>query len=209
MFSKIPPRQILLLLLMLLIGAALAKRYLTFVALPTSGRIAERTRILESRRGDLKVAQRAYELRQAEIGGLQQLAESYWLASGQRSAIDQEINREFGKIIRKAQLPASHRIDVQRNKLPGVNHIQEVQIRLELRGISMKETARLLAEVHRYGRKLTWSYCRLEPDNPRTPKTVNLSAKLRALVIDPEASDFLLSGGLPAATAAAKTGAMP
>jgi len=188
--SKINRRQLVLLALMLVIGFFFVRRYVTF-ALPTTPLIDERLLKLQSLRGDLQVARKQAEDRLQEIKALQSLAEPYWVPTGQRALVDQEINKEFGKLLRQAQLPANHKIDLQRNKLPGVNHIQEVQIRLELRGISMREVSRLLQEVHKYGDKLSWSYCRIEPDNPRTPKNVNLSARLRALVLGNEGEDYL------------------
>lgn len=187
---KINRRQLILLAMMLVIGFFFVKRYVTF-ALPTAGMLQERQQQLQSLRSDLKVARKEADHRLQEIKALQSLAEPYWFASGQRALVDQEINKEFGKLLRLAQLPANQKVDLQRNKLPGINHIQEVQIRLELRGVSMKEVSRLLHEVHKYGAKLSWSYCRIEPDNPRTPKNVNLSGRLRALVLGNEAVDYL------------------
>jgi len=188
--SKINRRQLVLLTMMLVIGFFFVRRYVTF-ALPTTPLIDERLLQLQSLRGDLQVARKQADDRLQEIKALQTLAEPYWIPAGQRALVDQEINKEFGKLLRQAQLPANQKIDLQRNKLPGVNHIQEVQIRLELRGVSMREVSRLLQEVHKYGDKLSWSYCRIEPDNPRTPKNVNLSARLRALVLGNEAADYL------------------
>ena len=193
--SKINRRQLILLAMMLVIGFFFAKRYVNF-ALPTTALLDERLLKLQSLRGDLQVARKQADDRLQEIKALQSLAEPYWFASGQRALVDQEINKEFGKLLRQAQLPANQKVDLQRNKLPGVNHIQEVQIRLELRGVSMKEVSRLLQEVHKYGEKLSWSYCRIEPDNPRTPKNVNLSARLRALVLGNEAADYLNQGAV-------------
>ncbi len=195
---KINRRKLILLAMMLVIGFFFVKRYVHF-ALPTAGLLQERQQQLQSLRSDLKVARKQADDRLREIKALQSLAEPYWFASGQRALVDQEINKEFGKLLRQAQLPANQKVDLQRNKLPGVNHIQEVQIRLELRGVSMREVSRLLQEVHKYGDKLSWSYCRIEPDNPRTPKNVNLSARLRALVLGNEAADYLnqSQGGEP------------
>lgn len=188
--SKINRRQLVLLAMMLVIGFFFSKRYMNF-DLPTAALLQSRQQQLLSLRSDLKVARKEADDRLQEIKSLQSLADPYWFTSGQRALIDQEINKEFGKLLRLAQLPANQKIDLQRNKLPGVNHIQEVQIRIELRGISMREISRLLQEVHKYGEKLSWSYCRLEPDNPRTPKNVNFSARLRALVLGNEAADYL------------------
>jgi hypothetical protein len=190
LLAKINRRQLVLLLLMLFIGFFFVRRFISF-SLPTSALLEERVQELQSLRSDLLVARKQSSERQEELQALQSLAEPYWFASGQRALVDQEINKEFGKLLRQAQLPATQKIDLQRNKLPGLSHIQEVQIRLELRGVSMREVSRLLQEVHGYGDKLNWSYCRIEPDNPRLPKNVNLSARLRALVLGSEAVDFL------------------
>ena len=190
LLAKINRRQLVLLLLMLFIGFFFVRRFISF-SLPTSALLEERVQELQSLRSDLLVARKQSSERQEELQALQSLAEPYWFASGQRALVDQEINKEFGKLLRQAQLPATQKIDLQRNKLPGLSHIQEVQIRLELRGVSMREVSRLLQEVHGYGDKLNWNYCRIEPDNPRQPKNVNLSARLRALVLGSEAVDFL------------------
>ncbi|MDD3696285.1 MAG: hypothetical protein PHG44_10015 [Lentisphaeria bacterium] len=190
LLAKINRRQLVLLLLMLFIGFFFVRRFISF-SLPTSALLEQRVQELQSLRSDLLVARKQSSERQEELQALQSLAEPYWFASGQRALVDQEINKEFGKLLRQAQLPATQKIDLQRNKLPGLSHIQEVQIRLELRGVSMREVSRLLQEVHGYGDKLNWSYCRIEPDNPRLPKNVNLSARLRALVLGSEAVDFL------------------
>ncbi len=189
-FPKIPRRQLVLLLLLLCVGFFFFRRYVHFT-LPSNKRIEEKLQALNSLRKDLQLMQKLSEEQLQELSVLQELAAPYWFSSGQRAMVDQEITREFGKILRQAQLPANHKVDVQRNKLPGATQIQEVQIKLDFRGISMQEVSRLFQEVHQYGPKLSWNYCRIEPDNPRTPKNVNLSARLRAMVLNPEAVDYL------------------
>jgi hypothetical protein len=192
MFSKIKinRRQMVLLIAMLIIGFFFVKRYVNF-SLPTASVVDERLQHLNSLRGDLKMAQKQSAERMEEIRSLRTLATPYWFAAGQRALIDQEINKEFAKLLRQAHLPANQKVDLQRNKVHGMNHIQEVIIRLELRGVSMKEVSRFLNEVHKFGDKLSWNYCRIEPDNPRNPKNVNFSARFRALVLNSEAVDYL------------------
>lgn len=198
--TKINRRQLILLLVMLVTSFFFLRRFVSF-SLPTSAVLEERVQELQSLRSDLLVARKQAAERQEALQALQALAKPYWFASGQRALVDQEINKEFGKLLRQAQLPANQKIDLQRSKLPGMTHIQEVRIRLELRGVSMREVSRLLQEVHNCGDKLNWSYCRIEPDNPRQPKNVNLSARLTALVWGSEAVDFLNQA--PAAETAA------
>jgi hypothetical protein len=58
----------------------------------------------------------------------------------------------------------------------------------------MQEMSRLLARLERPSHLLFWSTCNLRPDNVRAPKTVALNATVRALVLTPEASRFLVGG---------------
>jgi hypothetical protein len=187
-------RQTVLLIVMLVIGLLLAKRYLGDWELPTNKHIEEKIQQLNSARNDLKIAQMGSEHRLDELLELQDMSADFWRPSSQRGQVDQEIVREFGKLLRRAQLPANHKIDVQRNKLPGVNYLQEVQIKLDLKGVTMKEITRLLSEIRKNNRKLTWVHCQISPDNPRTPQNVNMNATLRAIVLTSEANDFLQTG---------------
>ncbi|MBP1582992.1 MAG: hypothetical protein J6866_03450 [Victivallales bacterium] len=187
-------RQTVLLIVMLVIGLLLAKRYLGDWELPTSKHIEEKIQQLNSARNDLKIAQMGSEHRLEELLELQEMSSDFWRPSSQRGQVDQEIVREFGKLLRRAQLPANHKIDVQRNKLPGVNYLQEVQIKLDLKGVTMKEITRLLSEIRKNNRKLTWVHCQISPDNPRTPQNVNMNATLRAIVLTNEATEFLQTG---------------
>ena len=109
--SKINRRQLVLLALMLVIGFFFVRRYVTF-ALPTTPLIDERLLKLQSLRGDLQVARKQAEDRLQEIKALQSLAEPYWVPTGQRALVDQEINKEFGKLLRQAQLPEIGRAHV-------------------------------------------------------------------------------------------------
>ncbi len=194
--QNIPRRQIILLAIMVVIGLLLARQYLGFLKLPTRARLEHAVKQLESSRGDLKAATVDDQKRIQELEELRTMSQDFWLSSSQRAPTDQEITREFNKLLRRAQLPANQKVDTQRNKLPGVTNIQEVQIRLDLKNVTMREVGRLLAEVKKYGNRLTWTQCQISPDNPRTPQNVNLSGRLRALVLTTEASDFLLAGQL-------------
>ena len=196
-------RQTILLIVMAIIGLLLVKRYLGDWELPTNKHIQDKISSLNSARNDLKIAQMGSEHRLQDLLDLQDLSADIWRPSSQRGQVDQEIVREFGKLMRRAQLPANHKIDVQRNKLPGVNYLQEVQIKLDLKGVTMKEITRLLSEIRKNNRKLTWVHCQIAPDNPRTPQNVNMNATLRALVLTNEASEFLLTGHAAAPSLAA------
>lgn len=204
--QKIPRRQLILLVIMIIIGLLLCRQYLGVIQLPTMSYIESQVKALESAQNDLKVAEVDEQKRLQELEELRDLSNDFWTSSSQRASTEQEITREFNKLLRRAQLPANQKVDIQRNKLPGVNNLQEVQIKLDLKNVTMREITRLLNEVKTTGNRLTWVQCQISPDNPRTPQNVNFSGKLRALVLTPEASEFLLKGQLPGSAGDGKNG---
>ena len=157
--QNIPRRQIILLAIMVVIGLLLARQYLGFLKLPTRARLERAVKELESSRGDLKAATVDDQKRLQNLEELRAMSKDFWLSSTQRAPTDQEITREFNKLLRRAQLPANQKVDTQRNKLPGVANIQEVQIRLDLKNVTMREVGRLLAEVKKYGNRLILTGC--------------------------------------------------
>lgn len=190
--KKFTFRQMVLVGLMVIIGLLVVRQYAgKLQALPTMNRIGEETKMLHSLDTDLQVMKKQNQEWNSEFADLQELAQPFWVFGAQRGLIEQEVTKEFQKILRAAQV-VPQKVESQRNKLLSFNHIVEVEIRLDLRGVSMQEVSRLLLEVERSRRKLIWSYCRIEPDNPRTPKNVNVSARLKAFALNPESADFLL-----------------
>jgi len=185
-------RQLVLLIIMLIVGIMVVKQYVGSIQIPTTALIKERIAALESARNDLTAARVEERTRLEELEKLRSQAEDFWLSTSQKTGTEQEITRDFNKLLRRAQLPSNQKVDVSWNKLPGANYIQEVQIKLELRGVTMREVTRLLQEIKKAGNKLTWTQCQISPENPRNPQNVNLTGKLRALVISEEASQYLL-----------------
>jgi hypothetical protein len=178
--------------LMIVIGLLVIRQHAGIVKmLPTMSRIDAETANLESMATDLQVMQKQNREWNAEFAALQDLAQPFWVFGTQRALIEQEVTKEFGKILRTAQV-VPQKVESQRNKLPSFNHVVEVEIRLDLRGVSMQEVSRLFQEVEKSRRKLIWSYCKIEPDNPRTPTSVNVSARLKAFALSQESADFLL-----------------
>jgi len=201
-FNKLQPRQIVLCILMLIIGFFFVKQYAGFIEIPTKSMLIKKNLQLKSLQNDLEVAQANALKRQEKMADLQKYAKPYWINdSNSRMMIDQTINKEFSQIVRKAQLPSPPKISISRNKIAGVNYLQLVQIHLEHRNISMKEISRLFIETEKYGKKLIWNYCRIEPDNPSNPNNVNFSAKINTLVLNPDPAEFLNSGQLKNPTA--------
>jgi len=198
--TKMPRRQLVLLSLLVLIALMVARQYMGMVSLPTLGRINEKTQLLESKRTDLMVLQKQQGDWLNELEQLNVQSNSFWTSNTQRTLIEQEVTKEFGKILRSAQV-VPQKVESQRNKLPQYNHVSEVEIVVELRGVSMQELSRLFQEVEKSRRLLVWSYAKIEPDNPREPKAVNASLRLKAFTLTQETTDFLLARQVSASAA--------
>ena len=112
-------RQNLLLAIMAVVCLLVARRYLPAVKLPTAGRVAAQERLLQSLQGDLKVARKVQEDRQASLKALHTLADPFWIPSGPAAKVDQEITAEFNRLARLAQLSSatgSQKVDVNKEK---------------------------------------------------------------------------------------------
>jgi cell division protein FtsB len=190
--EKMPPRQILLLVILALIALLVVRQYLGVISLPTLGKIDEQTQLLGSKRSDLMVLQKEQKNWLKELEQLNAQTNAFWVVSSQRALIEQEVTKEFGKILRAAQV-VPQKVESQRNKMPQYNHVSEVEIIVDLRGVSMQELSRLFQEVEKNRRRLAWSYARIEPDNARDPKSVNATFRLKAFTLAQEATDFLLA----------------
>lgn len=190
--NKIPPRQLVLLLIMVLITILVARQYIGLISLPTMGRIKEQTQLLNSKKTDLMVLRKQESDWLNELAQLQEQSATFWYPSSQRTLIEQDVTKEFGKILRSA-LVVPQKVESQRNKMPQYNCVSEVEIIVELRGVSMQEISRLFQEVEKSRRTLVWSYAKIEPDNPREPKNVNATLRLKAFALSQEAADFLLA----------------
>lgn len=191
---KINKRQALLVIIMVFVGLLVCRQYLPMLQLPTQGRINDKMRELKSLRSDLMVARKSYNDRSALIGEMQQLAEPFWVTAGSVSKVDQEINAEFSKITRQAQVASvtgSQKVDLGREK-PGSN-LQEVTLSVDFKNISMRELSKFFQQMRssRHSSKFRWEYCKLTPDNPRTPKAVNLSLRFKIFALNEGALSFL------------------
>ncbi len=55
----------------------------------------------------------------------------------------------------------------------------------------MKEFARLLREVAAHRRKLIWTYCKIDAENPNAPTTIKVTGRLKAYILTEDASRIL------------------
>lgn len=194
--NKPAKRQAVLLILMGIVGLLVVRQYLPSLQLPTDGLLQERLRELKSLQGDLGVARKQYGERMEYVQQLKTLCEPYWITAP-NGRLDQEINAEFSRLTRLAQLSATQRVDIARDRTS--SSLQEVTVTLEFKGISMRELAGFFRQVNtgRNAGKLRWDYARIAPDNPRTPRGVNCTLRFKVFALNEEARVFIDSVTAP------------
>lgn len=201
-------RQILLVAIMVIVTLLALKQYLPMIQLPTAKRVQEKQNELKSLQSDMKVAKKTYQLRLEEIQALQGLAAPFWVPANAASKVDQEISSEFNRITRMAQLTTaagSQKVDIGREK--NGSCLQEVTLSVDFKNVTMKDLTRFFTQMRTNpnGKKFRWEYCKVSPDNPRTPNAANMSARFKILVLNNDAMTFLGLRDTPATAAANNT----
>lgn len=217
---KAKTRQTLLIVVMVVVCLLVLRKYLPAIQLPTAARVAQKQRELKSMQSDLLVARKTRLDKLAETKSMQSLAEPFWVPSSPAAKVDQEISAEFNRITRMAQLTTatgSQKVDV--NKEKNGSCLQEVILSVDFKNVSMRDLARFFLQLRTApnGKKFRWDYCKIQPDNPRTPSAVNLSARFRVLVLNNDAMTLMgfvqpteaAAASAPAATPAAGKGVKP
>ncbi len=192
--NKERTQKILLGLLMVILLLVVARQYLPSVQLPTEKRLQQKLLELKSVRGDLGVARKTLDLRREEAQAIQGLTNSFWIPGEGAAKLDQEVNSEFNRVMRLAQIAGvagTQKVDLGREK-PG-SFLQEVTVSIDYRNISMQDLSRLFGQLRsdRQKGRFRWEYCKISPDNPRTPKAVNVSLRLKVLALNEDALNFL------------------
>ncbi|GEM_PF-1576988 len=198
-------RQTILIILMVFVCLLVLKRYLPMIQLPTAGRVEQKQRELKSLQNDLLVARKTYQERLASIQSMQTLAEPFWIPSSAAAKVDQEVSAEFNRITRLSQLSTAtgtQKVDV--NKEKNGSCLQEVVLSADFKNVSMHDLSRFFSQMRSsaMGRKFRWDYCKISPDNAKSPTSVNMSARFKVLVLNNDAMAFLgLNKGAPAPAA--------
>ena len=187
-------RQTLLIAAMVICGFFCVKQYLPMIQLPTANRVAQKQRELKSLQNDLMVEKKTYQDRADAIQAMQSLTGPFWIPSSPSAKVDQEILAEFNRITRLAQLSTaanSQKIDVAREK--NGSSFQEVTLSVDFKNVSMRDLTRFFTQLRTSpkGEKFRWEYCKINPDNPRTPNAANMSARFKILVLNNDAMAFL------------------
>ncbi len=197
-------RRYLLLAVLVIVGLFFVRQYLPMIELPTKGRIEEEQQRLQSKMSDLAVQQKMKADWENELVQLRGKASLFWVRVNQGMPVEQEVLEEFNRIARTASVNIQSR-ESRLQKTPNVNYIQEVELRIELRGVTMREFSRLLREISRSRRKFHWISCTVNPDNIQKPTGVRVVGRLRAYVLTDEATRLLGSAPVEKLNEAAKT----
>jgi hypothetical protein len=191
--TKPAKRQTILLILMGIIALFVLRQYMPMLQVPTEGRLQEKLRELKSVRGDLNVARKQYADRLEAVQQTRKLAEPFWIAAN-GAKLDQEVNAEFSRLTRMAQLSATQKVDVARDRTN--SNLVEVNVSLEFKGISMRELTGFFKQLRTssHAKQLRWEYARIAPDNARTPRNVNCTLRFKIYSLNEEALAFLETG---------------
>ena len=191
--SKQAKHQLIGGVIMAILGIMLVRQYLPEVQLPTNGRIAEEEMRLNSKLSDLAVQRKMNEDFNAEIDGLRGKMSMFWTPGRVGVPVEQEVLDEFNRVVRLSGVNIQNK-EAKLLKNANATFIQEVEIRLDMRDVTMREYTRFMQQISQNKRKFYWYQCRIEPDNVQKPMGLKVSARLRAFVLTEDASTLLDSG---------------
>lgn len=183
-------QKIVLAMLLVAFAFMLGHQYLPMIELPTDSHIESEQTRLKSLRSDLSVMKKMNQDWQAELSELRSKSGQFWVRTRTTLPVEQEVLEEFNSIARLASVNIQSR-EAKLIKTNNVNYIQEVELRMEMRGVSMREVTRLLRELENAKHSFAWASCKIEPDNLQKPTGVKLSGRLRAFVLNEEAVKIL------------------
>ena len=183
-------RRYLLLAVMVVVCILFARQYLPMIEIPTDGRIKEEEQRLQSRLNDLAVQKKMNEDLEQELVQLRGRSDKFWVRVRTGMPIEQEVLDEFNNVARLASVNITSR-ESHPLKNQSSNYIQEVELKIDLRGVSMREFSRLLREISRNRRKFYWVSCTINPDNQQKPTGIRVVGRLRAYILTDEATRLL------------------
>ena len=194
-FNRLTLRQWLLLAVFIPVAILFFRKrvFAMFPEFPTPMAIAEERSMLAKRRKQLAELESRLAAQESELANLRALAAPFWQI-GDRSVGKQKgfIQTEVNKLIDRANIRG---VDYQvmnpkRVEIPDKTHVYGVEVTVNITA-SMKEITRVLEQIERSPRRLSWGQCSITPYNLRDPNKVRLTGTVRARVLSPDAVAFL------------------
>jgi hypothetical protein len=183
-------RKKILLLVTLVLAAVFALQFsgLSIGELPTRSLIEQEGKSLRTATKRLRKLSRQNVRQDRELSELQAMAAPFWQVSGRVS--EQEVREQLDRLARRAKVSLPRIQNPRRSSLQGYDYIDEVELTISWTA-TMKEITRFLYEIEKSDKVFQWTDCSIRPVNPRAPKEVRLTGKLRALVLNTEAQTIL------------------
>lgn len=185
--DKQKTKQLVLVAIMIFCGILVARQYMPMIQLPTDGLIEKEMKRLKAKRNDLTIMHNRNDEWQNELSELREKASLFWVRTKTTSPVEQEVLDEFNNIARLASVNIQSK-EPKLLKTPNSTYVQEVELRIDMRGVSMREFTRLLKEVENSRRKFYWASCRIDPDNSQKPTGIRVVARLKAYILTEEAN---------------------
>lgn len=195
---KISTRQWLLVLVFIPVAALFFQKRLAaqLANLPTAARIRAEASLLAERREQLQGLQDEVGSRDGQIADLKRLAAPFWSIDDRNAARQKNIlQNEVTRVLTRANIRGVDYqvVNPRRLDIADKTQVYEVEVTVNMTA-SMREIARVLAEIDRSAQALTWSQCNLAPLNLRDTSKVRLTGTLRARVLSPDAATLLRGG---------------
>jgi Tfp pilus assembly protein PilO len=186
-------RKKILLLVTLALAVVLALQFsgLSVGELPTRAAIDQEAKSLRNATKQLRKLSRQNVRQDQELTELKDLAAPFWQVSGR--VAEQEVREELDRLARRAKVSLPRIQNPRKKSLQGYDYIDEVELTISWTA-TMKEITRFLYEIEKSERVFQWTECSIRPMNPRAPKEVRLTGKLRALILNTEAQTILAGG---------------
>lgn len=183
--------QRVLIVIACILTVLVAARYVDVsrLALPLPDAIEKQENELRDLQQRLSRLDERNRRQQEGLGLLRQTVQPYLWRLGDTRA-ETEIQAELERLAR------AERITIRTMGSPRITdvteHVRSVEISLNLVG-SMREISRFLAAVEASDRKFYWTSCRLRPNNVRNVESVNLTGRVEALFLTPDA-EYVIFG---------------
>ena len=195
---KISTRQWLLVLVFIPVAVLFFQKRLAaqLANLPTAARIRAEADLLAERREQLQGLQDEVGSRDGQIADLKRLAAPFWSIDDRNTARQKNaLQNEVTRVLTRANIrgPDYQVVNPRRLDIAEKTQVYEVEVTVNMTA-SMREIARVLAEIDRSAQALTWSQCNIAPLNLRDTSKVRLTGTLRARVLSPDAATLLRGG---------------
>lgn len=154
--------------------------------LPTAENIDSRVEECRKLQEDIAELRQRRQIYEDELAELRRQARPFWPAGNRAPGV--QVQSELEQLARQARVTIQTISGLRESKL--TENVRSVELTIRMNA-PMREVSMLLKELRKARHPLHWASCSIRPDNPREPKGVVLTGKIRAFVLTAEATEFI------------------